>query len=143
MGRVGPAAMQSAAKTDCVPDRGKNVERYLLRHQPNQAPRGAVVPDNVMSVHQHLARTEANCAADNTNKRRLAGAVGAEQGKNLLPRNRKIDAVKRNKAGFIGFAKIRDGNDGGHAKTRKLPQNRKLLYFRKTVQPLNDQLLEM
>ena len=83
MGIVAGLAEQSAAVADRRPDRLEGVRVQLLRHQADAGPGLAILGLVVSTVHQHLARRWLDDAADNADQRRLARAVGAQQGQDL------------------------------------------------------------
>ena len=53
-------------------------------------------------------------AADDADQRGLAGAIGAQQRKDLATADVKVDAFQRLEAGAIGLGEVCDGDDGGH-----------------------------
>ena len=94
--------------------RRERVGRHLLRHQPDQRARGAVVANNIVAVDGDLAGSRIDDAADDADQRRLAGAVRAEQSENLAAPDLQVDVLERLEAAGVDFREMRDGNGGGH-----------------------------
>ena len=114
MGGILRLAEQAAAEADGRPHRFERVGVQFLRHQADQRARGAIILVDVMAVDRDPAFAQIGDAADDADQRGLAGAVRAEQRKDLAAVDIEIDAVQRLEAGAIGFGQIGDGNDGGH-----------------------------
>jgi hypothetical protein len=67
----------------------------LLRHQADGSAGGAVVAHGVVAVGRDGAGGGIAHAADDADQRGLAGAVGAEQGKNLAAPDVQVDVFQR------------------------------------------------
>ncbi len=91
-------AEEPAAEPHRRPQRLEGIGGEFLRHQADHGAGGAVVRDDVMTVHRHGARGRLHDPADDVDQRRLAGAVGAEQRKNLAVADVQIDVLERAKA---------------------------------------------
>ena len=114
MRRVARLAEQAAAEADGAPDALEGVGVQFLRHQPDHRARRAVVLEDVVAVDRDLAGGRNQNAADDADQRRLAGAVGAEQGEDLATFDVEIDLLQRPEPGRVGLGEIFDGNDGLH-----------------------------
>src|SRR4051812_41709672 len=114
VGRVGALAEQPAAETDRGPHRFERVRSQLLGHEADLGAGGPVVGDDVVSVGENAAFGRVHDAADDVDQRRLAGAVGAEQRKNLAPTDVQVDGPESLETRRIGFREVRDGDDGRH-----------------------------
>ena len=114
IGRVLGLAEQPAAERDRGPDRLEGVGGQLLGHQADGGPGGAEIPHDVMTVGQHGAGGGIDDAADDADQGRLAGAVGAQQGKNLAPAYFQIHVLESLEAGVIGLVELLHGNDRTH-----------------------------
>ena len=98
IGGVGRPPEESAAEGRRLVDGRENVERDLLRHEPDNRPRGAIVPDDVVSINEDFARSHRHRAADDPDQRRLAGAVRAQESKNLASGDLQIDRIEGDEA---------------------------------------------
>ena len=105
-------AEQAAAETHRRPHRFEGVGVQLLRHQPDQRARRAVIPVDVMAVDRDTALAQIGDAADDADQRGLAGAVRPEQGEDLAAPDVEIDVFQRLEAGAIGLGKVCNGYDG-------------------------------
>src|SRR3546814_10078594 len=74
---------QAAAEADGGPDGFESVSSEFLRHQADFRARGAVVLDYVVAIGGDGAATGLGQAANDADQRGLAGAVRAQQCKNL------------------------------------------------------------
>ena len=102
-GRVRLLAEQQAAETHRRPHRLERVGVKLLRHQPDQRARRAIVLDEMMAADQHRTGGRIDDAADDVDQRGLAGAVRPEQREDFAARDVEIDALQRMKPGRIGL----------------------------------------
>ena len=114
--RIGRAAEQPSAEADRMQDGGENIERDLLRHQANNRSCGAIVAHDVVAVDQYPPRRHRHRAAGDADQRRLAGAVGAQEGENLAFGDLEIDRIERDQAGLIALG---HGGDGYHRRHRR------------------------
>src|ERR1051325_12182649 len=80
----------------------------LLRHQPDQLARRAVVGDDVVPRHGDAPRRRRDDAADDVDERGLARAVRAEQREDLAAADVEVDALERLEAGGVGLGQVRD-----------------------------------
>ena len=101
IGGIGRPPEQPAAEGRCSVDGREDIERDLLRHEPDDRPRGAIVANDVMAVDEDLARSHRHGAADDPDQRRLAGAVRTEQGEDLAFGDLQIDRVERDEARLV------------------------------------------
>jgi hypothetical protein len=67
----------------------------FLWYKSNQRTGGAVVVDDVMTIDRDFALGRHQNAANNSDQRRLAGTIGAEQRENLTATNIEIDSFER------------------------------------------------
>ncbi len=116
MAGVGFLAEQPAAETDRRPYGLKSVGGQFLRHQPDQAAGLAVIDDDVMAVDLNAAFRRVDDAADDTDQRRLAGAVGTQKRENFPTADIQADILQRLKAGVIGFRQVGDGYERVHGR---------------------------
>jgi hypothetical protein len=112
--RIARLAEQAAAEADGPPNALEGIGVQLLRHQPDQRARRAVVLDDVVAVNRDLAGRGNQDAADDADQRGLAGAVGAEQREDLAALDVEIDIVERPEPGRVAFRQMFDGNDRRH-----------------------------
>lgn len=70
---------QTAAESHRVNYRLERLGRYLLGHQADLCPRQSKVVDDVVTVDEDLPARRVDDAADDTDERRLARTIGAEQ----------------------------------------------------------------
>ena len=92
LGRVARLAEQAAAEADRRPDAFERVGGQFLRHQADAGAGVAVVGQLVLAVDQHRRRpTAVTMPQTMLIKRRLAGAVGAEQRENLAAADVEVD----------------------------------------------------
>ena len=84
----------------------------LLRHQTNQAARGAVVAHGVVTIDQHRALAGLGHATDNADERGFARTVGAKQRQNFASVDVEVDVFKGGEAAGVGFAQATNGDDG-------------------------------
>jgi len=112
--RVAWLAEQAAAEADRVPHRLESIGRELLRHQADQAARGAVVGANVEAIHLHAALRGRDDAADDADQRGLARAIGAQQREDLAALDVQIHALEGLEARCVGLGQTLDLNDVGH-----------------------------
>ena len=68
---------------------------------------------------QDRARGHRHCAANDADQRRLAGAVGAEQGEDLALFDGEIDGVEREKSVAVALG---DGGAGDHGRHSGVPR---------------------
>jgi len=101
--RVRRAPEKPAAETHRCPHRLEHVGRQLLRHQADLRPRRAIVAHDVAAVHGNHARGRGDDAADYVDQRRLARAVGTQQGENFTLADLEVDVLQRLKARSIGL----------------------------------------
>src|SRR5690606_32164348 len=88
-------AVQSAREAHRRPDAFEGVGRQLLRHQSDLRACGAVVADDVVAVRGHATAAGRDDATDDADQRRLAGAVGTEQGEDLAAPDLQVDRLER------------------------------------------------
>ncbi len=113
---IGRLAEQSARKPQGRRRRLEGVGGQLLRHQPDQRARRAVVGNDVVTVDGDLAGGRIDDAADDADQRRLAGAVRAEQREDLAVADIQVDVFEGLEAGGVGLVEMRDGDGGGHGR---------------------------
>ena len=118
MRRIAWLAEQTAAEAHRRPYRLEGIRRELLRHEPDQRARRAVVADDVVTIDRHAAFGRIDDAADDADQRRLACAVWTEKSEDFAAPDVQVDAFERMEAGGIGFGKVPDGDDGLHGNER-------------------------
>src|SRR6185312_13559176 len=106
---------QAAAEAHRAPHRREGVGVQLLRHQPDQRARRAIIVRDVVTIDRDPAPARIDDAADDPDQRGLAGAVRSQQGEDFALVDVEIDIPERREAGAIGLRQIGDGDDGGHA----------------------------
>src|SRR5208283_233243 len=62
--------------------------------------------DDVVAVDRDRAAARLDDAADDVDQRRLAGAVGAEQGENLAAADLEIDGLERDQTRCVGLRQV-------------------------------------
>ena len=103
IGIVRLLAEEAAAELDRRPHALEEIDGQFLRHEPDEGSRGAEVTDDVVTRRGDRARGRRDDAADDADQRRLAGAVGAEQGENFALADLKAHILQRRAAAGIGF----------------------------------------
>ena len=73
----------------------ERVEHELLRDDPERAPRGAIVGDDIVAEDPRRAAIGAGQPGQDRDQRRLAGAVRAEQAEELALPDDEVDARER------------------------------------------------
>src|SRR6185312_5502127 len=111
-------AEQATAEADRSPNRLEGVGMQLLRHQPDQGARGAVILADVVTADGDASLADIGDAADDADQGGLAGAVRSEQCEYLAAADVKVDVLQRLEAGAVGLRQVDDGYDGRHAKRR-------------------------
>src|SRR6266849_339181 len=96
----------------------EGIGRQLLRHEADHGARGAVVGDDVVTVHPYAAFARIDDPADDADQRRLPRAVGTEQSEDLSTADVQVDVLESVEAGGVGFREVRDGDDGLHGNSR-------------------------
>src|SRR3569623_3625411 len=99
-------AEQAAAETDGRPYALEGVGVQLLRHQADQRARLAIGGLDVLAADQDAALARIGNAADDRDQRGLAGAVGAEQRKDLDELDVEIDVLERLEAEPVDLRQI-------------------------------------
>ena len=97
--RVRRLAEQAAAERHRIPDRLERIGCELLRNEPDERARGAIVGKNVVAIDGNAPFGRVGDAANRADERRLAGAVRAEQRENLAAANFEIDVLERAETG--------------------------------------------
>ena len=92
---AGGFAEQAAAEAYRRPHRLERVGCKFLRYKSDQPTRRAIVFYNVGPVNEHATFGRRYDAANRTDQRCLASAVGAEQRKNLTVMDVEINMLKR------------------------------------------------
>src|SRR5439155_15013382 len=87
----------------------------LLRYEPDQLARRAVVLDDVVAADRHAARGRRDDAADDVDERGLAGAVRPEQREYFAVPDFQVDALERAQPRRVGLGKPGDGDDRRHS----------------------------
>ena len=105
-------AEQPAGKAHGRRRRLEGVGGQFLRHQADQAARGAIVGEDVVAVDGDRARGRLHDAADDIDQRRLAGAVRPEQRKDLAVADLQVDVLQGLEARGVGLVEMRNGNGG-------------------------------
>ena len=88
----------------------------FLRHQPDLFAGLAVILDDVEAVDADRPGARIDDAADDADKRRLAGAIGTEQCEYLAPLDIERDVFQGLEARRIGFVEMGNGDHGLHAR---------------------------
>src|SRR6266849_3341113 len=96
----------------------EGIGRQLLRHEADHGARGAVVGDDIVTVHPYAAFARIDDPADDADQGRLPRAVGAEQREDLSAADVQADVLESPEAGGVGFGEVRDGDDGLHGNSR-------------------------
>mmetsp|Transcript_22582 Transcript_22582/g.36832 ORF Transcript_22582/g.36832 Transcript_22582/m.36832 type:complete len:202 (+) Transcript_22582:532-1137(+) len=112
---LAPFAKKTPGKAHRVDHPFKRLQRDLLRHQPNQAARLAVVLENVKPRDRDRARGRHGNAADRRDQRCLAGAVRTKQSNNLALFDVDRHTFKRLESARVGFAQVFDTQNRGHS----------------------------
>ena len=94
------------------PHREERIKDQLLRHNTNALPRKAVVRHNIMAMNAHPTFIGSGEPGDDGNQGRFAGAVGAQQAKELALGNLQRYAAQRLQGAEALFDLI--NLDGGH-----------------------------
>src|SRR5437867_12923779 len=115
---VGGLAEEAAAERHRVPYGLEGIGRQLLRHEADHGARGAVVGDDVVTVHPYAAFARIDDPADDADQGRLPRAVGTEQREDLSAADVQVDVLESPEAGGVGFGEVRDGDDGLHGNSR-------------------------
>jgi hypothetical protein len=84
------------------------VEVDLLRHQPDQRQRRLALAHQVVPEHADGARAHVDERGDDADQRRLAGAVGAQERKEVARLDRERDALEGHDAVAVGLAQVLD-----------------------------------
>ena len=100
------------AETYRVPDRLECVGGQFLGYQSDHCPRLAVIAHNVETARGHAAGGRVHDAADDTDQRCLAGAVGSEQCEDFAALDDEVDVRQRGEPARVGLRKSGNG-DGG------------------------------
>ena len=107
-------AEETAAVADRCPHRLERVGRQFLRHEADEAPSGAVIPDDIVPGDGDGAGRGGDNSANDGDQRGLASTVRAEQSEDFALLDVEADAVERDEPRAVGFAQIRDANDWLH-----------------------------
>src|SRR6202012_2326145 len=102
------AAEQSAAEAHRRPHRLEGVGGQFLRHEADLRARGAIVAHDVVAVRRDAPAARRDDAADDVDQRGLAGAIRAEQGKDLALLYLEVDRLERAHARRIGLTDVLD-----------------------------------
>src|SRR3712207_4926909 len=115
MSMVGLLPESSAAESHGVPHGLKGVGVKLLGDEADLGPGSPVVAYDVMAVCLNGAGGRVDDTADDADQRGFAGAVRAEQRKDLAPVDRQVDFSERLKARGVRLVEvgIRDDRLGG------------------------------
>ena len=92
IGRIGVVATEHRHGLE---RRQERVERRLLRDDPDPRPPGATGVLRVLAEHGDFAAVASTVALEDLDSRRLARAVGAEEGEHLAAPDLEIDAAQR------------------------------------------------
>ncbi len=111
---VARLAEQAARERDRSPHRLEGVDMHLLRHQPDQAARGAVVAHDVVPADRDAAAAGVDNAAHDGDQRRLAGAVRPQKSEDFALHDVEVDALQRVEAVLVGLRQRSDGYDWLH-----------------------------
>src|SRR5580698_2280048 len=103
---IGRLAEQSARKPERRRRRLEGVGGEFLRYQPDQRARRAIVGNDVVTVDGDFAGGRVDDAANDTDQRRLAGAVGAEQREDLAVTDIQVDVFEGLEAGGVGLVEM-------------------------------------
>src|SRR5206468_4554740 len=95
-----------------IPHRFEGIGGQLLRHEADHGARGAVVPDDVVTIDLDRPVARIDDSADDADQRRLPRAVGAEQREDLSAADAQVDVLERPQAGSVRFGEVRDGDAG-------------------------------
>jgi hypothetical protein len=96
-------AEQSATEGHRSPRGFEGIGRQFLRHETDHGAGGAVVGDDVVTVHQNGPFAWIDDPADGADQRRLARAVGTQQCEDLALANVEIDVFESPETGGVGF----------------------------------------
>ncbi len=92
---VRPLAEQAPAEPHGVDHPLEHVGGEFLRHEPDGRARLAIARDDVVPGHDDPAFAGIHQAADDRDERRLARAIGPEQGEDLALLDLQVDAPER------------------------------------------------
>ena len=110
-------AEEPAAKRHRCPDRFERVGRQLLRDETDHRSSHAEISADVVTSDRDRAFGQGDDSANDADQRRLAGAVRAQQRKNLATANIEVDALQSPQAGGVSLRNVGDRNDRLHGKT--------------------------
>ena len=121
--RVSWSSEEAAAEAHRLPHRLERRDGELLRHEPDQLARRAVILDDVVAADRHAARGRRDDAADDVDERGLAGAVRPEEREDLALANLEVDVLQCLEARGVLLLERGDGNDRRHAEPRLFPRS--------------------
>ena len=96
--RAGRHAVDEPVEIEVLVDRQAVVERRLLEHHAEAAPRRQRLGDDVDAADPRGAAVGLEDGAEDVEQRRLAGAVRPEQREQLVAADREADIVERERA---------------------------------------------
>src|SRR5690554_5373843 len=99
-------AKQAATEADSVPHRGECLVGQLLGYQADTLPRLAIMGRVVVAIYFDGTATGIDQTANNADQCCLAGAIGAEQGKDFAALNGQINLLQCLKTVAIAFGGI-------------------------------------
>jgi hypothetical protein len=111
-------AEQSAAERHGRPNGFERIGREFLRDKADHGAGHAIVSADVVARNRDTAFGQGDNSADDADQRRLAGAVRAEQGKDLAAADVEVDPLKCAEPRGISLRNVFDRQYGLHEEQR-------------------------
>src|SRR5262249_6703181 len=118
-------AEESAAEGHRCPDRFERVRRQLLRDETDHRSSYSVISADVVTGDRDRAFGQGHDSANDADQGRLAGAVRAQQRKNLASANIEVDALQSPQAGGVSLRNVGYRNDRLHGTTTLTDSDRR------------------